>query len=172
MTQVPIASHRAQALPGAPPDGLWAREARETAGIFVETEHPTSFLPFSPNLLPLLRLDCCNQGQSQRGQQPYLGHAGLPSHDWEVGPGVFLRLLCQAPPSRGGGHLAQPPLSLAPDTGAWLCDLFCSGPRCFYPTKGYMIPPLPPPRLVLGSTESDEEMGWEEEAEGSPEVMG
>lgn len=34
------------------------------------------FLPFSPNLQPLLWLDYCNQGQFQKGQQPYLGHAG------------------------------------------------------------------------------------------------
>lgn len=69
----------------------------------------------------------------------------------------------------GEATRSQPPLSLAPNAGAWMCDLSCLGP---YPTKGYTIPPLPPPRLVQGSTESDEEVGWEEDTEGSLEVIG
>lgn len=64
---------------------------RGAAGLFTETE---PIPPVSPNLQLLLWLDGCSQGQSQRGPQPYLGHAGHsppPSLGWEVGPGVSLQ---------------------------------------------------------------------------------
>lgn len=136
---------------------------RGAAGLFTETE---PIPPVSPNLQLLLWLDGCSQGQSQKGP------AALPRSCWPQPPtkpwlgsgprSVPAVLSARLLPACGGGHSPSLPFPLAPDAGAWLCDLSCSGP---YPTNGYTIPLLPPPRLVQGSTESDEEVGWEEETE-------
>lgn len=130
---------------------------------------PTS-PPFPPNLQPLLWFDCCSQGQSQRGRQPYLGHAGQAACQTLAGKWAQecpCSPPCQAPPGLWGRPLSPShpfPWFLTLVPGCVICPALG-----LIQLKGTTVPPLPSPRLVQGSTESDEEVGWEE---GSPEVTG
>lgn len=94
--------------PGAPlVDGL---ETRDTRGEQLWSSGRPLFPLFSPQPPAPPWLDCCSQGQSQRGQQPYLGYLmlAIPPCQALAGSGprsVPCSPLCQAPPSlRGRPH--------------------------------------------------------------------
>ena len=120
------------------------------------------FPHFSPKLQSLLWLEYCNQGQFQKGQQPYLGHAGHNpcqtlagkwAQECPLHPSARLLPVCGA----GCSNLPFPwLLTLVSDCG--ICPAL---PSLSLASQWVHNSPLTTSQARAREPQSDEEVGWD-----------